>query len=83
MENLEQDQKERIIGVLSELSVVPVEQITEETKVKDGLGMDSLDLVEVVMRLENEFGCTIPDDDYGLETTLTVGDLFKIVANRI
>jgi acyl carrier protein len=83
MENLNENQKERIIGILSELSAVPTEQITEDTKVKDGLGMDSLDLVEVVMRLENEFGCTIPDDDYGLETTLNVGDLFKIVANRI
>ena len=83
MENLNENQKERIIGILSELSAVPIEQITEDTKVKDGLGMDSLDLVEVVMRLENEFGCTIPDEDYGLETTLTVGDVFKIVANRI
>jgi len=83
MENLNENQKERIIGVLSELSAVPIEQITEDTKVKDGLGMDSLDLVEVIMKLENEFGCTIPDEDYGLETTLTVGDLFKIVANRI
>ena len=83
MENLNENQKEKIIGVLSELSGVSTEQITEDTKVKDGLGMDSLDLVEVVMRLENEFGCTIPDDDYRLETTLTVGDLFKIVANRI
>jgi acyl carrier protein len=83
MENLNENQKEIIIGVLSELSAVPTDKITEDTKVKDSLGMDSLDLVEVVMRLENEFGCTIPDEDYGLETTLTVGDLFKIVANRI
>jgi len=43
--------------------------------------MDSLDIAEVVMKMEEEFDCSIPDEDY--EFAVTVGDIFKIVANRI
>lgn len=81
MKNLEQDQKDKIICILSELTDVSVDVITEDTTIKDGLGMDSLDLVEAMMKFEEEFDCNIPDDDY--EFCQTVGDVFKIVANRI
>lgn len=81
MKNLEQEQKDNIINILSDLSGVSVDKITEETKVNDGLGMDSLDIVEAVMELEKEFDCSIPDEDY--EHTMTVGDIFKVVSNRI
>src|SRR5258708_694907 len=39
---------------------VPLEQIKFETLLSDGLGVDSLDLVEVVMEIEDEAGLTIP-----------------------
>lgn len=83
MEKLNQNQKGTIINVLSELSGVPVDIITEETTIKDGLGIDSLDLVEAVMRLENEFDITVPDEDYGISITLTVADFFKTISNHI
>lgn len=81
MKELEQDQREKIISVLADLADVSADKITEDTKLKDGLGMDSLDIVEAVMKLEEEFDCSIPDEDY--EFAKTVGDVFKIVANRI
>ena len=49
--------------------------ITEDTSFKDDLGADSLDLFELVMGMEEEFGVEIPTDD--LENIATVGDVMK------
>ena len=49
--------------------------ITETTSFKDDLGADSLDLFELVMALEEEFGVEIPTED--LETLTTVGAVAK------
>ena len=49
--------------------------IAEETSFKDDLGADSLDLFELVMAIEEEFGVEIPTDD--LEEIATVGDVIK------
>ena len=50
---------------------VDVEQETEATSFKDDLGADSLDLFELVMAMEEEFGVEIPSEE--LETLTTVG----------
>lgn len=47
--------------------------ITEATSFKDDLGADSLDIFELVMALEEEFGIEIPSED--LENVTTVGDI--------
>ena len=49
--------------------------ITEESNFKDDLGADSLDLFELVMSLEEEFGVEIPSED--LEKIATVGDVIN------
>ena len=48
-------------------------EITEATSIKDDLGADSLDIFELVMALEEEFGVEIPSED--LENVTTVGDV--------
>ncbi len=50
---------------------VDVEKVTEATSFKDDLGADSLDLFELVMAMEEEFGVEIPSEE--LETLTTVG----------
>ena len=50
---------------------VDVEQVTEATSFKDDLGADSLDLFELVMAMEEEYGVEIPSEE--LETMTTVG----------
>ena len=50
-------------------------QITEATSFKDDLGADSLDIFELVMALEEEFGVEIPSED--LENVNTVGDVIS------
>ncbi len=50
-------------------------EITEATSFKDDLGADSLDIFELVMALEEEFGVEIPSED--LESVNTVGDVIN------
>ncbi|MEG0291310.1 MAG: acyl carrier protein [Anaerovoracaceae bacterium] len=54
--------------------------VTLEAKFKEDLGADSLDLVELVMTLEDEFDVEIPTDDLG--QILTVGDAINYINNK-
>lgn len=47
--------------IAKQLSVKP-EKITDKTNIAEDLGADSLDLVEILMALEDEFGVSIPDE---------------------
>ena len=63
--------KERVIDIVAEQLGVSKEQITPETSFVNDLGADSLDVVELVMELEEEFDINIPDD--AAEKITTVG----------
>lgn len=54
--------------------------ITEATAFKDDLNADSLDLFEMVMALEDEFGIEIPSED--LEQLATVGDVLEYLKSK-
>lgn len=54
--------------------------ITPETSFKDDLGVDSLDLFELVMALEEEFGTEIPSEE--LESLTTVGAVIEYIENH-
>lgn len=73
--------KDTIKEIISDLSGFSVETVNEEIELKDGLGLDSLDIAEMMMKFEQEFDCNIPDEDYA--DVKTVGDIFKVVENRI
>jgi len=62
--------------IIEQLNLQGVE-ITEDTSFKDDLGADSLDLFELVMAFEEEFGIEMPQDD--LENIETVGDVIKLL----
>lgn len=54
--------------IVKHLKIDP-KKITETTNLQEDLGADSLDLVEIIMELENNFGIEIPDEDIlGLKT---------------
>ena len=74
--SLEAKLKELIVQQLgvSESEVVP------EAKFIDDLGADSLDLVELVMALEDEYGIEIPDED--AEKIVTVGDALEYIKDH-
>jgi acyl carrier protein len=67
--------KERVIEIVAEQLGVNKDQITPETSFVQDLGADSLDTVELVMELEEEFGINIPDD--AAEKIQTVGQAIE------
>lgn len=65
--------------VASQLGVAESE-VTAESSILDDLGADSLDVVELVMALEEEFDLEVPDED--VERLRTVGDVARYIAER-
>ena len=68
---------EKIKKMVAENLGVEESQITESASFKDDLGADSLDLFELTMALEDEYGIEIPSED--LEKIVTVGDVVEYV----
>ena len=68
---------EKIREMIAENLNIDINTITEEASFKEDLGVDSLDLFELVMALEEEFGVEIPTED--LETLTTAGAVAKYV----
>jgi acyl carrier protein len=68
---------QRVKEIIVEQLGVNADQVTPEAKFIEDLGADSLDIVELVMALEEEFGKEIPDEQ--AEKLLTVGDVVKYI----
>ena len=66
--------------VVNQLGVSP-DQATPEAKFIEDLGADSLDQVELIMALEEEFGADIPDED--AEKLSSVGDAIKYITENV
>ena len=73
--------EERVIDIVAEQLGVAKDQITRETSFVNDLGADSLDTVELVMELEEEFDINIPDD--AAEKIQTVGQAVDHIAQTI
>ena len=69
--------EEQVKQIICEKLSVKPEQVTPATSFINDLGADSLDTVELVMALEEEFGNEIPDEQ--AEKLLTVGDVVKYI----
>ena len=69
---------ETIKKLVAENLGVDEADITEESSFKEDLGADSLDLFELAMALEDEFGIEIPTED--LEQIATVGDVVEYIS---
>lgn len=73
--------KERVIDIVADHLGASKESITPETHFINDLGADSLDTVELVMELEEEFDVEIPDD--AAERIQTVGKAVEFIENCI
>ena len=72
---------EKIRSIISEqLSIDDVDTITLDTSLTEDLEADSLDAVEFIMALEDEFGIEIPDEE--AEHFKTIGDICKFIENN-
>ena len=72
---------EKIKNIIVEQLQVSETAITEDASFIDDLGADSLDLVELIMALEEEFGIEIPDAD--AEKVVTVGDVVNYIKENV
>ncbi len=71
----EKSTEQRVKDIIVEQLGVNADQVTPESKFIEDLGADSLDTVELVMALEEEFGQEIPDEE--AEKLQSVGDVIK------
>ncbi|MCR4690520.1 MAG: acyl carrier protein [Lachnospiraceae bacterium] len=71
---------EKIAMVIEEKLGLEDVTITEETRFKEDLDADSLDLFDLVMEFEDEFGIEIPSED--LQGITTVGELLKYIEKK-
>lgn len=71
--------EQKVIEILSQQLRVEKSKINANTNIAADLGADSLDLVEILMSLEDEFNVSIPDE--AIPGIVTVGDLVKFIDN--
>ncbi len=71
---------EKVKAIIAEQLGVKAEEVTPQASFIDDLGADSLDTVELIMALEEEFGVEIPDED--AEKMTTVGDAIKYIEEK-
>jgi acyl carrier protein len=71
---------QRVKDIIVEQLGVKPDQVTPEAKFIEDLGADSLDTVELVMALEEEFGIEVPDEQ--AEKLQSVGDVIKYVEEQ-
>jgi acyl carrier protein len=73
--------EDKIREIVVEQLSVTAEEVIPESSFTDDLGADSLDIVELVMAIEEEYGLEIPDDD--AEKIQTIQDAINYVEERV
>ena len=71
---------DKLKEIIAEKLGAEVDEITEESRFKEDLEADSLDLFELVMAIEEEFGASIPSE--ALEKLATVGDVVEYMKKQ-
>ncbi len=72
--------QERVKNIICDQLAVEPEKVTDTASFIDDLGADSLDIVELVMAMEEEFGIEIPDED--AEKLKTVSDVSNYLQSK-
>ena len=73
--------QERVTDIIVELLGVDREKVTLDASFREDLEADSLDLVELIMAFEDEFGGEISDEE--AQSIVTVGDAVKYIAEKM
>lgn len=72
--------EERVLSIISDQLGVPEDQVKPDSKFLEDLGADSLDIVELIMAMEEEFEVEIPDDE--AEKIRNVNDVITYLKNN-
>jgi acyl carrier protein len=78
---MDQELFNRFVKCAVDTLSVEASQVTREASFADDLDADSLDVVELVMALEEEFGIEVPEED--LADVKTVGQAFDIIVGKL
>ncbi|MBR7172731.1 MAG: acyl carrier protein [Clostridia bacterium] len=72
--------KEKVTEIIANQLSVSADKIKGDTNIAEELGADSLDLVEILMSLEDEFGISIPDE--AIPNIKTINDIVDFIQNN-
>lgn len=73
--------QDKVVGIIAELLGVEESEVTMESRFREDLEADSLDLVELIMRFEEEFGGEISDED--AQSITTVGEAVSYINEKM
>ena len=73
--------KNRVLAVISEVLSLEASEITDDASIPDDLAANSMEKVELILTIEDEFGGTIPEED--IEKIVTVGDVIDYVESNL
>lgn len=74
------DVVKKLGDILTANTEVDVSKLTEASRIRDELGLDSVDLVDVVMRIESEYKIRLTHQD--LEKVVTISDLVSLITDK-
>ena len=72
--------EDKVVKLISDATKISADKITPETSFIEDLNLDSLDIVELMMKMEDEFGIEIPEED--AEGLKTVKDVVTYVTDK-
>ena len=72
---------DKIKAILAEQLDADIDEMTMDTDIAKDLGADSLDVVELLMSIEDEFSVEIPDEE--IENIRTIGELTEYIQNNM
>ncbi|MBQ3547153.1 MAG: acyl carrier protein [Clostridia bacterium] len=72
---------DKIKQILADTLDVNIDELSADTNIATDLGADSLDVVEILMSIEDEFDIEIPDSE--IENIRTIGELVEYIENNI
>ena len=78
---MSKDIESRLMDMLSERFKIDKSQMSASSRFQEDLGADSIDIMELLMSLEEEFGINIPDDE--AEKLKSVGDVMKYIESKV
>ena len=72
--------QEKVVNLIADATKIEKDRIKMETSFVDDLSLDSLDIVELMMKMEDEFGIEIPEED--AEALKTVQDVVNYIEKK-
>lgn len=81
MQHTQEEVKQRVTGIISDCLGASLDEIQGDSLIKDDLGADSLDMIDIGMKLEDAYRISLEEEDY--DAVNTVDDLVGLVQKKL